>query len=141
MQAYRSINYGNFYLSVSQNKLNTAGAISRAACSVLNTQDINTLVTMTHSGSTARMISRHRPSAQIIAMTPIKKICSQLSIVWGVRPYLITEYNSSDEIPDIVNEVLKNENIMSLGEKYVITGGVPVGIPGTTNYLSVLKLT
>ena len=136
-----SINYGNFYLSVSQNKLNTAGAISRAACSVLNTQDINTLVTMTHSGSTARMISRHRPSAQIIAMTPVKKICRQLSIVWGVRPYLITEYNSSDEIPDIVNEVLKNENIMSLGEKYVITGGVPVGIPGTTNYLSVLKLT
>jgi len=135
-----AINYKDFYVSRRHGRLNTARAISHAACSVARDQDINILITMTHSGSTARMIARYRPAARIVAMTPIQNICRQLSIVWGITPFLIREYNSSDEIPEVAQEVLKKENLLVEGEKYVITGGVPVGIPGTTNYLSVLKL-
>ena len=94
---------------------------------------------MTHSGSTARMVSRYRPAARIIAMTPVEEISRQLSIVWGITPIVVSEYNLSTEVQDVVNEALLRENILNKGEKYVITGGVPVGIPGTTNYLSVFK--
>ena len=94
---------------------------------------------MTHSGSTARMVSRYRPGAQIIAMTPFKEICRQLGIIWGVQPLLVKSYNTSDDIPLIANEVLMANKILRKNENYVITGGVPVGVPGTTNYLSVLK--
>ena len=94
---------------------------------------------MTHSGSTARMVSRYRPGAEIIAMTPFKEICRQLGIIWGVRPLLVRDYNTSDDIPLIANEILMLNKIIKKSEKYVITGGVPVGVPGTTNYLSVLK--
>ncbi|MBT4555220.1 MAG: pyruvate kinase, partial [Candidatus Marinimicrobia bacterium] len=135
-----AINYRDFAVSRGQNRLNTAKAISHAACTVARDQEIKILITMTHSGSTARMTSRYRPAARIIAMTPKEKTCRQLSIVWGVTPFLIREYTSSDEIADVANEILTRENLLSDGEKYVITGGVPVGIPGTTNYLSVLKL-
>jgi len=135
-----AINYRDFAVSRGQNRLNTAKAISHAACTVARDQEIKILITMTHSGSTARMTSRYRPAARIIAMTPKEKICRQLSIVWGVTPFLVREYTSSDEIADVANEILTRENLLSDGEKYVITGGVPVGIPGTTNYLSVLKL-
>ena len=135
-----AINYRDFAISRGQNRLNTAKAISHAACTVAHDQEIKILITMTHSGSTARMTSRYRPAARIIAMTPKEKTCRQLSIVWGVTPFLIREYTSSDEIADVANEILTRENLLSDGEKYVITGGVPVGIPGTTNYLSVLKL-
>ena len=122
-----------------ENQLNTSQAISHAACSVALDQRINILVTMTHTGSTARMASCYRPSAKIIAMTPFKKTCRKLLIVWGVHPILVQEYLSSDEIPDIVDKELFNYNLLDKGKKYVITGGVPVGVPGTTNYLSVLK--
>ena len=94
---------------------------------------------MTHSGSTARMVSRYRPSAKIIAMTPSKETCRQLGIVWGVQPLLAKNYNTSDDIPLIANEMLVLNKELRKNEKYVITGGVPVGVPGTTNYLSVLK--
>ena len=94
---------------------------------------------MTHSGSTARMVSRYRPSAKIIAMTPFKETCRQLGIVWGVQPLLVKNYNTSDDIPLIANEILVLNKDLRKNEKYVITGGVPVGVPGTTNYLSVLK--
>ena len=135
-----SINYQDYYIARGKKHLNTAQAISHAACSVAYDQNIEILITMTHSGSTARMVSRYRPAARIIAMTPIEEISRQLLIVWGITPIVINEYNSSGEIQDVDNAVLSREEILKKGEKYVITGGVPVGVPGTTNYLSVFKL-
>jgi Pyruvate kinase len=65
---------------------------------------------------------------------------SSLEIVWGVSFILVEEYESADEIPEIASLALKEKGLLNVGEKFVITGGVPVGIPGTTNYLSVLKI-
>ena len=135
----QNINYKNFIKDISKKKLNTAQAISHAACSVASKQRINKIITMTHSGSTARMVSRYRPAAKIFAMTPFKETCRQLGIVWGVSPLLVKNYNTSDDIPLIANAVLMENKTLRKNEKYVITGGVPVGVPGTTNYLSVLK--
>ena len=135
-----AINYQNNIEMSASETINTAKAISQAACSVARHQSIKILVTMTHSGSTARMAARYRPAARIVAMTPFKKICRQLAIVWGVSPILVDEYESADEIPSIANRVLKEKGFIEVDEKFVITGGVPVGVPGTTNYLSVLKL-
>ena len=139
VESESSINYKTFIKDISKKKLNTAQSISHAACSVATKQGIKKIITMTHSGSTARMVSRYRPGAEIIAMTPFKEICRQLGIIWGVRPLLVRDYNTSDDIPLIANEILMLNKILRKNEKYVITGGVPVGVPGTTNYLSVLK--
>ena len=55
---------------------------------------------------------RYRPSAEIIAMTPFKETCRQLGIVWGVQPLLVKNYNTSDDIPLIANEMLTtNKNL------------------------------
>ena len=120
-------------------KISTAKAISHAACTVARVQKIDILVTMTHSGSTARMVARHRPNTRIVAMTPFKEICRRLNLVWGVEPIVVSSYSSSDEIPGIVMFMLKRMNIYEKGKKFIVTGGVPVGLPGTTNYLSVLS--
>ena len=138
-ESENSINYKTFIKDISKKKLNTAQSISHAACSVAVKQGIKKIITMTHSGSTARMVSRYRPSAKIIAMTPFKETCRQLGIVWGVQPLLVKNYNTSDDIPLIANEMLIINKDLRKNEKYVITGGVPVGVPGTTNYLSVLE--
>ena len=139
IESENSINYKTFIKDISKKKLNTAQSISHAACSVATKQGIKKIITMTHSGSTARMVSRYRPSAKIIAMTPFKETCRQLGIVWGVQSLLVKNYNTSDDIPLIANETLVLNKDLRKNEKYVITGGVPVGVPGTTNYLSVLK--
>ena len=80
-----AIDFEKYYTIRGQNLLSTAQAISHAACSVACDLDINTLVTMTHSGSTARMTARYRPVARIIAMTPFPEICRKLAIVWESR--------------------------------------------------------
>ena len=135
-----SINYKNYFKYKRRKILNTARAISHAACSVAHDQRIETIVTMTHTGSTARMVSRYRPKSRIVAMTPFRSIARQLEIVWGIKSFVVSAYDSSDEIPQIANSVLNEEGFLLEKEKFVLTGGVPVGIKGTTNYLSVLKV-
>ena len=94
---------------------------------------------MTHSGSTARMISRYRPHAKIFALTPFDKIVRQLQIIWGINPIKVDNYDNVEAIPELCFSVLKDFNLLVRGDKFVITGGVPMGTAGTTNYLSVQK--
>ena len=117
----------------------TADAISHATCQIANDMNIGVILSLTHSGSTARMIARYKPSADIIALTPVEKTYRQLSIIWGVTPNKIKEYSNSDDIPTVSAKFINDNNILISGDRYVVTGGVPIGIAGTTNYLFVQK--
>tara|TARA_B100000073_G_scaffold139578_1_gene114836 strand:+ start:1170 stop:2501 length:1332 start_codon:yes stop_codon:yes gene_type:complete len=117
---------------------NTAEAISHAACSIANNLKIKNIVTMTQSGGTSRMVASFRPSANIYAMTTLIETYRSLSIIWGVIPVLIDQYSSSDEIPILAKKKLEEMGIIKENEKFIITGGVPVNVPGTTNFISVL---
>ena len=116
----------------------TAEAISHAACSIANNLKIKNIVTMTQSGGTSRMVASFRPAANIYAMTTLIETYRSLSIIWGVTPVLIDQYSSSDEIPILAKKKLEEMGIIKDNEKFIITGGVPVNVPGTTNFISVL---
>jgi pyruvate kinase len=118
----------------------TADAISHAVCEIAQDLDIEVIMTMTQSGSTAKMISRYRPQAKVFALTPFDQILRQLHLVWGVVPIKVATYDNVEIIPDLCKAVLKKLKLIKTGDKFVITGGVPMGITGTTNYLSVQKL-
>ena len=94
-------------------------------------------MTMTHSGSTARMIARYRPLSKIYALTPFDHIMRQLQLVWGVTPIQVDTYENMEMVPDRCKEVIEKYHLVPKGTKFVITGGVPMGVPGTTNYVSI----
>ena len=116
----------------------TPDAISHAVSQIARDLNINLIMTMTHSGSTARMISRYRPKAKVFALTPFDIVMRQLRLVWGVIPIKVDNYDNIDEIPELCINVLNELGEINKGDKFVITGGVPMGVEGTTNYLSVL---
>jgi len=127
--------FSDHLLSEKLNK--TSDAISHAVCEIATNLDINIIMTMTHSGSTARMISKYRPKATIIALTPFNEIVRQLQLIWGVIPIKVDNYDTVEIIPDLCRKVLKELGNTETGDKFVITGGVPMGVKGSTNYLSV----
>ena len=127
--------FSDHLLSEKLNK--TSDAISHAVCEIATNLNISIIMTMTHSGSTARMISKYRPKATIFALTPFNKIVRQLQLIWGVIPIKVDNYDSVEIIPELCTKVLKELGNTKTGDKFVITGGVPMGIKGTTNYLSV----
>lgn len=112
-------------------------AISHATCTTALDLKAAAIITVTHSGNTARMISRFRPECPIIATTIYPRVQRQLSLSWGVLPYLVHEVNTTDEMFDIGIEKALESGLVSSGDLVVITAGVPIGVSGTTNILKV----
>jgi pyruvate kinase len=112
-------------------------AISHATCTTALDLQASAIITVTQSGHTARMISRFRPACPIIATTTDPRVHRQLMLSWGVRPFLVKEAYSTDEMFDMGVEKALESGLVKNGELVVITAGVPIGISGTTNILKV----
>ncbi|MBQ8510910.1 MAG: pyruvate kinase [Clostridia bacterium] len=116
---------------------NVTTAISHAACTTAHDLGANAIITVTKSGQTARMISRFRPVTPIIGCSPSTKVCRQLSLSWGVTPMRIEEQTSTDVLFEHAIELACKNNLVAYGDLSVITAGLPIGVPGTTNILKV----
>jgi len=95
------------------------------------------IITMTHTGSTARMVSKYRPPVPIYALTPFEHIQRQLNLVWGVRPLLIESSESTDQMFELAQKKLQEIGVVKSGDRIVLSAGVPIGRPGTTNLMKV----
>ncbi|MCI8917996.1 MAG: pyruvate kinase [Eubacterium sp.] len=116
---------------------NITDAICHATCTTAHDLNASGILTVTKSGTSARMISRYRPSCQIIGCTTDEKVGRQLNLSWGVRPLLIME---ESDVIELFNHAVNNARdygFLNPGELVVITSGIPLGIAGTTNMIKV----
>lgn len=97
----------------------------------------NAVITATTSGYTARMISKHRPEAGIVATTPREDVARRLTVSWGVHPVVIADVRSTDEILEAAVDGALDAGFVSHGDLVIIIAGVPVGQHGTTNLIKV----
>ncbi|RMF55262.1 MAG: pyruvate kinase [Calditrichaeota bacterium] len=110
-------------------------AISNGATTLAKNLESRFIICPTHSGFTARMISRFRPKAYIIGLTPSKETFYQLSLLWGVLPKL---FNYKEHMGDLLEhsiDFVKQEGLLKPGEKFVITSGYPFGKGGGTKLI------
>lgn len=117
--------------------INVAEAISHASFTIARDLQAKAILTPTHSGSTARMISKYRPQSVIIAATPFVQVARQLSLQWGVYPVVTPESSGTDELLSVSVKEAMSHNYIKTGDLVVITAGVPVGKVGTTNIIKV----
>jgi len=117
--------------------LDVTNAISHATCATAHDLGATTIVTVTKSGKTARMISKYRPACNIIGCTTFENVCRQLNLSWGVIPVLVEEKTTADELFDHAVDRSEEEKLVTPGEIVVITAGVSLGVSGTTNMLKV----
>ncbi len=121
-------------------KVTIADAISHATCQTAQDLRARAIISATQSGYTAKMVSKYRPQAPIIAASPDIKVARQLSLWWGVYPILVKHTDSTDEMLDVVTVGSKTAGFVKEGDLLVITGGIRTGIPGSTNLLQVQTL-
>lgn len=112
-------------------------AISQSVTHTAMNLSASAIITPTESGHTARMISKYRPNAPIIAVTVSDKVNRQLSLVWGVHAIAGVKTHTTDEMLDVAVERGLSTNLFNRGDRVVITAGVPVGESGTTNLMKV----
>jgi pyruvate kinase len=113
-------------------------AVSEALNAIDGILDLRCIATFTTSGYTAVLVSKERPSAPVVAITPAEKAYHRLNLVWGVLPVLLeTELHTFEEIVKLVNTVLVQRNLAQFGDKVLITGGIPFGKAKSTNFLKI----
>ncbi|MCC8122011.1 MAG: pyruvate kinase [Oscillospiraceae bacterium] len=110
-------------------------AISHACCLTAMDLHAKVILASTKSGYTANAISRFRPACPVIALCQTERVRRQMAISWGVHPYLSGLVDSTDRIFSLAVDVARKEGIVAAGDTVVITAGVPVGVPGTTNLI------
>ena len=121
--------------------LSLPDAIGHAA--VMAAEDIgaSAIVAFTQSGSTARLISKRRPSVQIYAFTPYARVRRQLCLCWGTQPAVMTIVDQTDRMVDEVESRLLLGGSVEVGDTIAILSGSPITAQGSTNLLKLHRVT
>jgi pyruvate kinase len=115
-------------------------AVARAACRVAEDVGAAAIVACTQSGSTARLVSKQRPRQPILALSPLPETCRRLSLVWGVRALAIETPDSADRLFESLPGIATRAGAAKPGDRLVLTAGIPIGVPGSTNSIKVVEV-
>lgn len=115
----------------------SADAISSAARAISETLKLAAIVCYTGSGSTGVRMSRERPDAPVIALTPIPATARRLALVWGLHCVLTEDARDLDDMVTRATRIAREEGFADMGQRIIITAGLPLGTPGATNMIRI----
>jgi pyruvate kinase len=119
---------------------NITEAISIAACQIADVLDAKAIISSTQSGYTAKQVSKNRPRSMIIGASPYNWVLRQLMISWGVIPAKTKLVKNIDDMLEETVNASKDLGCIDKGDKVVITGGVMVNTPSSTNFIKVREV-
>ncbi len=132
------INYGKRMRAAAAEKhLSIAAATAHAACTTAMDIGADAILTVSHSGTTARLVSQFHPGTPIIACVVEETVRRQLALSWGITPLQMPYARNTDELISMATEVAQKAGLIKAGDVVVLTAGLPVGVPGTTNMIKV----
>lgn len=118
-------------------KTSVTDAISYATCAIASNVEAASILTVTNSGSTARMVSKFKPFAPIVAITHNDVVYRQLSLTWGCMPILVNDITNQSEVFALAVKAAQELNLLKEGNTAVIVAGMPLGMSGKTNNIRV----
>jgi pyruvate kinase len=120
--------------------LSITKAIGQATCEIARDLRCAAILTATASGRTARFVSRFRPQAPIVAATSSTETYQRLALLWGVHPVMVDIAPDSDSMMQACIDAADKSGVVKDDDVVVITGGVPVGRPGSTNFIKIHRI-
>jgi len=120
---------------VPQERLKVAETVAELVCHASRELHMKLIAVFTHSGFTARLISRYRPLVPIVAFTPEANTRRRMALLWGVTSRHISDIKKIDGLAAIAEKRLLEEGFVRKGDVIGIVAGTPMGIRGTTNFM------
>ncbi len=114
-------------------KLKIAETVAELVCHASRELHMKVIAVFTHSGFTARLVSRYRPLVPIIAFSPEAETRRRMALFWGVTPRSIADIKKIDALPGIAEKRLLEERLVRKGDVIALVAGTPMGVRGTTN--------
>ncbi len=119
----------------------TADALAGAAREIAMTVGAKAIICFTSSGSTARRISRERPSVPLLVLTPNAETARRSGLLWGVHAVHTRDVGSFEDMVAKSKRMVLRHQLAAGGDRVIVMAGVPFGTPGSTNVLHVVRLT
>ncbi|MBW4681115.1 MAG: pyruvate kinase [Microcoleus vaginatus WJT46-NPBG5] len=116
-------------------------AISQAVGQIAEQLTASAIMTLTKTGSTARNVSKFRPTTPILAVTPHVDVARQLQLVWGVKPLLVLDLPSTAQTFQAALNVAQEKLLLADGDLVVMTAGTLQGVSGSTDLVKVEVVT
>ena len=116
------------------------GAVGQATCDIAHDLGCAAILTASATGRTARVVSRYRPRAPIICATNLPETYQRLALVWGVHPVIVEMADDSDSMMQASIDAAEQTGLVKNDDVVVLTGGVPVGRPGSTNFIKIHRI-
>ncbi len=117
-----------------------SAAVAEAAVEAASDIGARYIVAFTHSGYTARLLSKFRPTVPVLAFTPSEEVMRRMSLYRGVVPMHMKLLKSTDAVFDAVEKILLEEKLARRGQSVVITASTPIGGAGKTNIMKLHRL-
>jgi pyruvate kinase len=121
-------------------RLTQSHAVSHAARALTEETSVQAVVVFTRSGNSAQLISKDRPRTPILAYTPSERVYHQLALWWGVWPHRIALQGTTEDLMAVVDQRLRDDNLVHNGELVVIMGGFPVASQARTNFVKLHRV-
>ncbi|MEZ5696339.1 MAG: pyruvate kinase [Sphingomonadaceae bacterium] len=118
----------------------TADALAHSCMTIADTVPIAAITVFTGSGSTARRVSRERPSVPVLVLTPSLKTARRVALLWGAHSVMTRDIGSFEEMIAKGKRMALRHGFGQAGSKLIALAGVPFGTPGSTNLLHVVTL-
>jgi pyruvate kinase len=118
----------------------TQEAIAHAACNVAREVNAKVIVAFTVSGGTPRLVSKARASVPIVAFSPSEEALRRLALYWGVMPRALSVFSDIDALVAAVTAYLREQEVVSPGDRFVMAFGAPVGQRNPTNSIRVVQV-
>jgi pyruvate kinase len=118
-----------------QEKLKVAETVAELVCHASRELHMRLIAVFTHSGFTARLVSRYRPMVPIVAFSPEAETRRKLALIWGVLPLAIGDTRRIDRLAEVSVKRLMRERLVRKGDVIGIVAGTPMGVRGTTNFM------
>jgi len=111
--------------------------IGHAVCQLAHDLNATAIITTTFSGSTAAVVSMYRPKTPIIAVTTNETTYRRLALIWGVNSRIAEIAETTDGAMDASVRSAMDTGFVNVGDRVVLTTGVPIFVAGTTNLITV----
>lgn len=119
---------------------NVTEAIGEAAVNLASDLNVPAIITCTFSGTTARLVSKFRPEARIIAAASNDETARRLTLSWGVHSVFVEMHKDTDGLIRNAVEAAVDYKLVKRGDTVLMIAGVPVGVAGSTSLIRVLKV-
>ncbi len=115
-------------------------AISYSSVATATRLDAKLIIASSFSGYTARLVSKYKPKATVIGLSPLDRTLRKMQLYRGVQPMKVKEVNSTDNLLEEAVSVVKQTGLVEKGDVVILTAGVPAGMSSVTNMIKAVVI-